>query len=135
MDRSVRLRALWRPITLAVAACASASIGHGQDPSWSLLRGGPDPTTRTSLILDLARQVPAERVLQRLKENPQAFRGSSGVSGRHPSRHPTAAMTLARSFRFSVVSPLGHGIRSLTLFGKPLMADDAEITVFRSSIP
>jgi len=78
MDRSVRLRALWRPITLAVAACASASIGHGQDPSWSLLRGGPDPTTRTSLIPDLARQVPAERVLQRLKENPQAFRGSSG---------------------------------------------------------
>jgi len=35
----------------------------------------------------------------------------------------------------SVVSPLGCGIRSLTLFGKPLMADDTEIMVFRSSIP
>jgi hypothetical protein len=41
----------------------------------------------------------------------------------------------AHLFRFSVVSPLGHGVRSLTLFGKPLMADDTEITVFPSSIP
>jgi hypothetical protein len=38
-------------------------------------------------------------------------------------------------FRVIVGSPLGHGIRSLTLFGKPLMADDTEITVSRSSIP
>jgi hypothetical protein len=35
----------------------------------------------------------------------------------------------------NVVSPLGRGIRSLTLFGKPLMADDTEIIVFPSSIP
>jgi hypothetical protein len=35
----------------------------------------------------------------------------------------------------SVVSPLGRGIRSMTLFGKPLMADDTEIIVFPSSIP
>jgi hypothetical protein len=34
----------------------------------------------------------------------------------------------------SVVSPLGHGIRVLTLFGKPVMTDDTEITVFQSSI-
>jgi hypothetical protein len=33
------------------------------------------------------------------------------------------------------LSPLRHGIRSLALFGKPLMADDTEITVFPSSIP
>jgi hypothetical protein len=41
----------------------------------------------------------------------------------------------AHSFQVSVVSPLRHGIRSLALFGKPLMADDTEITVFPSSIP
>jgi len=30
---------------------------------------------------------------------------------------------------------MGCGIRSVTLFGKPLMADDTEIMVFPSSIP
>jgi hypothetical protein len=45
-----------------------------------------------------------------------------------------APIWLNRPGQPCVVSPLGYGIRSLTLFGKPLMADDTEIGVFTSSI-
>ena len=38
-------------------------------------------------------------------------------------------------WRRSVVSPLGFGIRSLTQLGTPVMADETEITLFRSAIP
>ncbi len=63
----------------------------------------------------------------------KAGMGSMRLSGR--KRKQTHANLPCTGNSVSLVSTLGRGIRALTLFGKPLMADDTEITVFRSSRP